>query len=155
MAKVLALSQVQFGSQAFFDEFKKMLNEDAEFRKSGSEVHYTATETVVVSEVSLAYFQSTKKGFVEDLRVVSQDELPSIRQKSDLVYQIPEFETMLKLCRGETSAMNLVLGGKMQVKGNTQTALKFYSCINRAMKILASLCASDRVSMPKNAAEYR
>lgn len=154
MLGILSSESVRFGSQEFFDQYKKMLNDDQEFRKLGTENHYTTREMVFVNEVNFGYLQSTNEGLVEELRVVKQDELSEVEQKADLVYHVPMFETILKLCKGESTPVKLVLGGKMKVKGGVQNALKFYPCISRSMKILENLCASGKVILPKSASEF-
>ena len=148
------MSLIKFGSQAFFDEFRKRLNEDEEFRRLAKENDYNATEMVFVPEIDFAYYQHTNGGSVQNLRVVKREEIPSLKETTELVYEVAQFENILKLCRGETTPFKLVLSGKMKVQGGTGKALKFYPAASRAMGILKDLCASREVELPKDASEF-
>ncbi len=149
------MSQIRFGSQEFFDEYKKRLNDDREFRRLGEENKYSASELIVVSETNFAYFQSTKDGLVQELKVVEPSDIEKMESTADLVYEVPKYETIVKLCNGESTPFKLVLSGKMKIKGGAGKALKFYPAISRAMALLQELCSSSIVALPRTASEFQ
>ncbi len=131
-----------------------MLNEDQEFRNLGKDNKYSTSELVIVSETGFAYFQKTKNGFVQELKVVDHSELEKLEKRAELVYEVPKFETILRLCKGESTPFKLVLSGKMKIREGAGKALKFYPAISRAMAVLQGLCTSDLVTLPSTVTEF-
>lgn len=142
---------IRFGTQEFFDELRRRVNSDDMFRKLGRDT-YTASELIVIEDLGIGIWQKTSAGLVTELLLVGKKDLKELESKSDIIYYVDAYDTMVSICTGDESFVSMVIDDRLRMKGPLKLAMSYQGASERMEEILKA--TTEEVIIPTSI-QYR
>ncbi|MGC8542946.1 MAG: hypothetical protein ACP5NQ_03305 [Vulcanisaeta sp.] len=131
--------QLVYGTQEFLDELKNALNSDVRFRDLGKGV-YTATELIIIKELGIGIWQYTVDGEIKEFALVPRTKLREYEGRAEITYFVEDYNTMIKICEGSESFIEMVIDGSIDVKGDMKKLKRIQAANERMETIMRNLC---------------
>ncbi len=133
---------LRFGTSEFFKYLKDTLNSDKSFREFGRG-SYTTTELIYLKDLKIGVWQKTTDGEIEEFFLVPKKKLAKKEKEAEIIYYVNDYDTLIRLLKGDDSFVSLVIDGTLEFKGPMKKALQIQAASDRMEVIIRKVCSES------------